>query len=161
MKKLWSVLFAANLVPACWLYFLSGLRVRIPFEKWSHLEVYGELYAKKVFTYALIAHVVLLLIYSNARRTRILYMLPFPNKTYWLSSPDKQLDALSRLQDVIAFAAFFVFGSGLFTQFFIFFANIYSKQMKPQYLSTYYGVVGLLGVCLIALSISQFSRSEA
>lgn len=161
MKKLWSIMFTANLVPAAWLFFLSHLKVNIPFDNYFEPSLSGNEYAKKIITIVVGAHIIFLIIFSVSRRTRVLNYLPLPNKSYWMSSPDNQLDALARLQDFVSLSGFFIFSIILFTQFYILFANIYAKQMKPQYLTTYSFVVGLLCVCFLVLAFSQFSKPKA
>lgn len=160
MRKLWSLTFFANLMPLSWIYFFFyKYQITLQFKSAEHTRflLSGEQYVQKVLMIVLGLNFVLYVIFKMARRTNILDILYFPNKKYWLSTPDLRLDTLVKLQDMTALVGICSNCIVAFTQFYLFMINMYPHMLKASSFRLYWMVTGGVGLCMLALVLIEFN----
>ncbi len=159
MRQLWSVTFFLNLVPQSWIYFFLRRDIILQFKmaEESRFFLSGHKYVEKVLIITVGVNFILYVMYRLSRRTNIFNWLYFPNRGYWLSTPDMRLDTLVKLQDTTTMLAICTNCIIAFTQFYLFMINFYPKILKASTLQLYWAVVLVVGFSMIALALIEFN----
>lgn len=158
MHILWAFLFFINFGVA--IHFLPQadtiLSVRFNLSGEIISTMGGSDYAKFMGGIVLIINVTFCLLFLYAHQTRFLKYARFPNRKYWKSSPDRRLEVLGRLQDVLCFTGFLLNAQLLFTQLFIHKVSLLKGQIKPMLAQSYFGIMGISFFFLLIFILMMF-----
>jgi hypothetical protein len=153
MRALWKLTFMTNMVVVAYFtsFHLTTIAVHFNAQGLPNGYMSGKEHTIFMLGVLLFANLLLYGIFRWSLRMKFLEYANIPNYEFWMATPDRRLDVLTKVQNLLALVGVWVNSLFIFVQWWIYFVNMHKDQYKPEIMMK--GFMVIVGLMVTSLFV--------